>query len=121
MGRNINHLAWSGVVTKHGRTIDPRRRGAPLRFLLAFTLVLAVLPSVSAGVFPGQAWQAASPDPQGINTETLKEAMDYSQANAGGPGSAECVVVRHGYLIWEGMEAIVPIRMGGVSTVSTGG
>jgi len=105
MSRNINHLARSGVVTNPVHTFGPPRRGGALRFLLAFALVLAVLPSGSAGVFPGQDWQASAPESQGIDAEKLKGAMDYIQANVGGPGAAECVVVRHGYLIWKGSQA----------------
>lgn len=40
-----------------------------------------------------------------MNAAKLNEAMDYIQANSGGPGAAESVVVRHGYLIWKGSQA----------------
>jgi CubicO group peptidase (beta-lactamase class C family) len=40
-----------------------------------------------------------------VDAARLDEAMDYIQANAGGPGAAESLVVRHGYVIWKGSQS----------------
>jgi CubicO group peptidase (beta-lactamase class C family) len=53
-------------------------------------------------VFPGATWQKATPESQGIDSARLHKAMDYLQANAGGVGTGEMVIIRNGYLIWEG-------------------
>ncbi len=74
---------------------------------LALTLVLPPLLAASTGVFPGRDWQLASAESQEVNAEKLNEAMDYIQANAGGPGAAESLVVRHGYVIWKGSQTDV--------------
>jgi len=74
---------------------------------LAIMLAGAVSQLASAGVFPDKDWQQASPESQGINSEKLNEAMSYIQAKAGGPGAAEAIVVRHGYVIWKGSQADV--------------
>jgi CubicO group peptidase (beta-lactamase class C family) len=56
-------------------------------------------------VFPGDAWQNATPESQGIDSAKLHEALNYLHANAGGVGTDETVIVRNGYLIWEGLGA----------------
>jgi len=56
-------------------------------------------------IFPGDTWQRAVPESQGIDPAKLYEALDNLYANAGGAGTDETVIVRNGYLIWEGPEA----------------
>ena len=56
-------------------------------------------------VFPGDSWAEASPESQGLAADRFKEAMDYLHANAGGVGADETVVIRNGYLVWEGAAA----------------
>lgn len=53
-------------------------------------------------VFPGDQWQAATPESQGVDEEILAEALDCLRANAGGVGTDEMVIVRNGFLIWQG-------------------
>jgi CubicO group peptidase (beta-lactamase class C family) len=56
-------------------------------------------------IFPGDTWQRATPESQGIDSSKLNQALDYLRANAGGAGTDEMVIVRNGYLIWEGPKA----------------
>jgi len=59
-------------------------------------------PSTAQGVFPGQNWQEAAPDSQGVDAARLKAAVDYMDANFGEQGARELAIVRNGYLIWKG-------------------
>ena len=56
-------------------------------------------------VFPGDTWQRASPESQGIDPAKLHEALNYLHANSGGVGTDETVIVRNGHLMWEGPDA----------------
>jgi len=56
-------------------------------------------------VFPGDTWQAATPESQGVDSATLQQALDYLHSNSSGVGTDETVIVRNGYLIWEGPDA----------------
>jgi CubicO group peptidase (beta-lactamase class C family) len=56
-------------------------------------------------VFPGEVWRKATPQSQGIDTVNLYEALEYLHSNSGGAGINEMVIVRNGYLIWEGPDA----------------
>ena len=75
-----------------------------------FCYVFSVCLSVSAVekkalIFPGDTWLRATPESQGIDSSKLNQALDYLRANAGGAGTDEMVIVRNGYLIWEGPKA----------------
>ena len=83
------------------------RQMKPYLRCLAIVLAGAAPQLASAGVFPDRDWQQASPESQGVNPEKLNDAMDYIQANAGGPGAAEALVVRHGQVIWKGSQTDV--------------
>jgi CubicO group peptidase (beta-lactamase class C family) len=56
-------------------------------------------------VFPGQTWQTATPQSQGIDPAHLRNALNYLHTNAGGVGTDEMVIVKNGYLIWQGPDA----------------
>lgn len=56
-------------------------------------------------VFPDKDWQTASPDSQGVDSDLLKAAIAYMDANFGPDGAQQLVIVRHGRLIWEGPDA----------------
>ncbi|MCP4612716.1 MAG: beta-lactamase family protein [Planctomycetes bacterium] len=56
-------------------------------------------------VFPCEVWQIATPKSQGIDVVKLHEALDYLHTNSSGVGTDEMVIVRNGYLIWEGPSA----------------
>jgi CubicO group peptidase (beta-lactamase class C family) len=56
-------------------------------------------------VFPGDTWQKVTPESQGVDSVKLRQMLNYLHANAGGAGTDEMVIVRNGYLIWEGPKA----------------
>jgi len=81
-----------------------------LRKWLFFYYVFFILAPVSAIekeilVFPGDKWQRATPESQGIDPAKLYEALAYLHANSNGVGTDEMVIVRNGYLLWEGPDA----------------
>ena len=68
--------------------------------LLAF---LAVIQSACGdAVFPGEQWQEAAPESQGVDSAKLNEAADWLARTVGKDGVNELVVIRHGRLIWKG-------------------
>jgi CubicO group peptidase (beta-lactamase class C family) len=66
------------------------------------TCLPAMAAEKKALVFPGDTWQGATPDSQGIDSARLHKAIDYLHVNAGGGRTDEMVIIRNGYLIWEG-------------------
>ena len=54
---------------------------------------------VAAGhaVWPGQQWETASPESQGLSGAALDAAAAYAEKHGGGSGC----VIRHGYLVKE--------------------
>ncbi len=62
--------------------------------------------NVSAGpVFPDEDWQTALPVSQGVDPSVLNSALNYFNSNSSGTGSDEMVIVRNGYIIWEGVSS----------------
>ncbi|MDR8389687.1 beta-lactamase family protein [Aliifodinibius sp. S!AR15-10] len=55
-------------------------------------------------IFPGDKWVKSAPELQGIDSTKLKEAIRFLEENSGFDGVKELMVVRNGYLIWEGEE-----------------
>jgi CubicO group peptidase (beta-lactamase class C family) len=53
-------------------------------------------------VFPGGAWEEASPESQGIDPTRFAEAIKYLRGKAPRDGLAELVVIRNGRMIWQG-------------------
>ncbi|WP_277482504.1 serine hydrolase domain-containing protein [Catalinimonas alkaloidigena] len=53
-------------------------------------------------IFPGKDWVVASPESQGVNSSRLKEAIQFLEENSGFDGVKEVMIIRNGYLIWEG-------------------
>jgi CubicO group peptidase (beta-lactamase class C family) len=49
-------------------------------------------------VFPGKAWREATPESQGVDRAKLKAAVERLEVS-------QLVVIRHGYVIWQGPEA----------------
>jgi CubicO group peptidase (beta-lactamase class C family) len=69
--------------------------------------ILLVLPGFEAAhaqemVFPGKDWTEATPESQGLDAAKLRVAVEFLEANAGGDGARELVIVRHGRLVWKG-------------------
>lgn len=71
-------------------------------------LIFLILLSYSyAMVFPGSSWQTATPASQGVDAGILDDAMQYMDDNFGGSGADRAVVIRYGYVIWDGPESDV--------------
>lgn len=90
--------------------IAPIEQIIPRWILISFVLLIFAVISGSANeenppVFPGEIWQTAMPDGQGLKPEAFEEAINYLNANSGGAGTAETVVIRNGYLLWKGQNA----------------
>jgi CubicO group peptidase (beta-lactamase class C family) len=74
-------------------------------FAAASALALSVgAAAAQRTVFPGQQWEEATPESQGVDSSKLKEALDYLAKNSGRDGIKEAVVIRNGYLIWKGSD-----------------
>jgi len=56
-------------------------------------------------VFPGSDWDELSPESVGVDSQKLTVALDYLGAHTGRDGLAKAIVVRDGYLIWQGAKA----------------
>jgi CubicO group peptidase (beta-lactamase class C family) len=84
----------------------------PLAIILAILVPLAALSSAGAvhaqqsgpggasarhTVWPGQQWETATPESQGLSGATLDVAAAYAEKHGGGSGC----VIRHGYLVKE--------------------
>jgi CubicO group peptidase (beta-lactamase class C family) len=65
----------------------------------------AGLPPACSAIFPGKEWQEATPESQGVDSAKLKAAVDYMDSHFGPDGAKELVIVRNGYLIWQGPNA----------------
>jgi CubicO group peptidase (beta-lactamase class C family) len=57
---------------------------------------------VLVSTFPGLDWQTAAAESQGVDPDALTAALNYYENNAGGVGGDEMVIVRNGYVIWQG-------------------
>ncbi len=55
-------------------------------------------------VFPGEQWQEATPESQGVDSERLGSAVTYLKENSGQDGVKELVIVRNGRMIWKGTD-----------------
>ena len=56
-------------------------------------------------VFPGDTWQRAKPESQGVDPAKLQAAVDFMDKAYGPDGAKELVIICNGYLIWEGPQA----------------
>ena len=67
--------------------------------------IVAMVAATRAGetmVFPGKAWEEATPESQGVNPTALSEAIAHLKANSGRDGVNELAIVRNGRMIWKG-------------------
>jgi CubicO group peptidase (beta-lactamase class C family) len=53
-------------------------------------------------VFPENDWIQKSPERQGLDSTKLNEAITYLEANSASDGVKELVIIRNGYMIYEG-------------------
>lgn len=56
-------------------------------------------------IFPSDFWEKASPESQGLDEDKFRKVMNDFHIRSGGVGADETVVVRNGYLIWQGSAA----------------
>jgi len=56
----------------------------------------------ATGVFPGADWQVATPESQGLDSAKLNATMTYLASISHSDGNSCAVVIRHGYLVWQG-------------------
>ena len=52
--------------------------------------------------FPGAQWEEVTPEAAGLDSIRLKEAVRHLEANTGGDGARELVIVRNGKIVWRG-------------------
>lgn len=76
---------------------------APHALLLALGMSLLSLSSLlAAPIFPGKEWQKATPESQGVDSKKLDAGLQDLKAGCGPVGITQVVVVRNGYVIWQG-------------------
>lgn len=68
-------------------------------------IVLIACAARAEMVFPGETWEKAAPEAQGVDPAKLAEAIRYLESNAPRDGVAELVIVRNGRLIHAGPRA----------------
>ena len=52
--------------------------------------------------FPGEAWEEATPESQGVDPARLREAVGHLAGHCGRDGVRQLVIVRNGRVIWKG-------------------
>jgi CubicO group peptidase (beta-lactamase class C family) len=53
-------------------------------------------------IYPGFEWDKRSPESLGVDSAILNNALSFFRSNSGGVGTDEIVIVRNGYIIWQG-------------------
>ncbi len=56
----------------------------------------------SSMIFPGDTWDIASPDSQGVDSDQLKHAVTYLKEHSGRDGAEQLVIIRNGRMIHHG-------------------
>jgi CubicO group peptidase (beta-lactamase class C family) len=59
-------------------------------------------------VFPAAQWQKSTPEEQGVDSKIMEEALDFLDRISGYNQSDCGVIIRHGYVIHEGLDADYP-------------
>jgi CubicO group peptidase (beta-lactamase class C family) len=95
-----------------------RHRAAFAMFLLAAFPGIAQQPEAQM-VFPGATWAGRTPESLGVDPAVLASAIEYFHENGGGVGSDEMVVIRNGYVIWQGPAANNKHRLHSVTKTFT--
>ncbi len=81
-----------------------------LQRLAAGLLALAVLSGnplsgAEGTIFPGKAWEEATPESQGVDSAKLQAAIDFLRTAGGKEGVKRMAVIRNGRMIWHGPES----------------
>ena len=77
----------------------------PKSLFIPFCILVSILLfniSVSAGTFPKENWELASPKSQGVHQERLGLALSYLRSICGKDGTKQTIIIRNGYIIWQG-------------------
>lgn len=53
-------------------------------------------------IFPDEDWEVSDPEDQDVDSVKLDEAMEYLEAECEDHGVTQAVVIRNGYMIWQG-------------------
>ncbi|UCG57365.1 MAG: serine hydrolase [Phycisphaerales bacterium] len=72
-----------------------------IALLFAFLMCSAAAGSMA---FPGEQWEQATPESQGLDPAKLEQAVSYLKDNSGPDGVKELVIIRNGYMIWKGTD-----------------
>lgn len=70
-------------------------------FILGLTFLFACRPEPTT-VFPGEEWLRSSPEEQGVDPEKMQKALDYLESFSKHNGNREVVIIRNGYMIFDG-------------------
>ncbi|MFC1761178.1 serine hydrolase domain-containing protein [Planctomycetota bacterium] len=95
-----NGASWGYMNNKVNQYHPFQFEGCRDDFSVYYTLHKLTSPMTM--VFPGKEWQTATPESQGMDSSALTQALEYLRKNAGRNGVTEAVIVRNGYLIWQG-------------------
>lgn len=69
--------------------------------LIAFASFYSCKPQPNQ-VFPDQEWEASLPEVQHVDGSKLELALNYLEKHSKQDGNSELMIVRNGYVIWEG-------------------
>ncbi len=66
-------------------------------------MLLCLMPLIAqAMVFPGSSWLEATPESQNVDSAGLDAALSTLESYCGSEGISETVIIRNGYMIWQG-------------------
>ncbi len=70
-------------------------------------------------VFPDREWRVATPESQGVASAQLKEMVTWLDQHSGPDGATALVILRNGFLIWQGPDADVSHKIFSCTKVFT--
>ena len=93
--------AWHFLIKNFGRTHEEwsmvKQRGAGIRCIKDASPVQG-----DSIVFPAGEWLASSPEQQNVSSAKMMEALNFLEASVNYNGIDEVMVIRNGYVIFEG-------------------
>ncbi len=72
---------------------------------LVALMILTGCQSRKTVIFPGPSWIRSTPAKQGMDPEKLSQALAYLESHSLHNGNRELVIIRNGYMIFEGLQA----------------
>ena len=84
-----------------------RKRARRIISIVGGTIALFIMTMLSAvnsahAVFPGATWDYSTPEAQNVDSSLLEAAVDYLESLPAPDKSTELVIIRNGYVIWQG-------------------